>query len=462
MTRLPDEGQRIPFGLIDADSNGTVSKPELVDAFHRIFPSLSGEQLTALADTAFGVLEEKGLSMDRNSWAVAEGPVVAAAKGMDIGNAQITGSTPSGWASDINPSGNQVVGQSQIPLSPSNIQMPGYMPRNDLGVTGIPPYQYPVGMGSSPVNMSSPASRVLSGAVQVGEGWLKRIGKSIPIVGSLINGFDFIRDVGKATQTFGNPTKTFGEKVKAGADLLVHGAGALFGWVPGVGALTGTYDMVAGGLTAGGAVLDAARGRPWMSQMPPFNYNNGGYPNMYNMQYGTSSAAQMMMQTMPYMASAAMQGMQSMQYGGMQYPNAPYQSFYNPGFQQYPNYQMSGLNPALMPYMDLTNIRRGTPIDGVQGGIRAAFGMAEMFPGVGTLVNAGMAAWDVKNIIQSIGDPTRSTWQATKDLLFNVAGMFIPMVGGIHDMYTGGSRALAAATAPRMNLPMFQPQYPLY
>src|SRR5262245_50518302 len=138
--RLPDAGVRIPFGLIDVNGTGDISRSELAVALNRIFPSLTDQQCSVLSEQAFAV--GAGLYMNRDRWAMAEDGVLQSAKQLDLDNAVQRGTVPSGWTGQP-ASGQLVVGQNQIPLSPAELGG-GYLPRNDYAMTGYYPYQYPL------------------------------------------------------------------------------------------------------------------------------------------------------------------------------------------------------------------------------------------------------------------------------------------------------------------------------
>jgi hypothetical protein len=416
------------------------------------------------------------MHMDTAGWLVAEPVVLQAAAALDQQNMMANGVAPSGWlnATGIQTMPPAMIGQAQIPLPPSMYAGGGYMPRNDFGVTGYYPYQYPVGM---PPTMMPGMMRYedygTKAAKGAGRGLIGFL-KTIPLVGNVLNGIDFIRDIGKGLSTFANPTKTWGEKMKAGADLLFHGAGVL---VPQVGA---AYDMAQGAMRVGAAAIEGAMGPPW-ARLPPFNYNMGGYNNVYNMQHLNPMATNPFMfgrfpnyaQYPPYYGGQQFmpQWLTGQQFMPQPYPMLPY-GFdpYSSGYpmnRMYDPYMGSpygmgyGYNPAMY------DPKLGTPGDGVKGAVRTGIGALKMTPGLGNIINGIDFIRDIGKVIKSFSDPSVSFMKSASDLLFHGAGMLVPQIGGAYDMAQGTVRMGAAASNPWNRLPPwnfnpggYRPMYP--
>jgi hypothetical protein len=264
----------------------------------------------------------------------------------------------------------------------------------------------------------------------------------MPGVGNVINGIDFVRDIGKGLSTWGNPNKTFGEKLKASADLLFHGAGM---FVPQVG---GAYDMAQGAVRMGEGVMRMGGGafNPMMyggfnpGVLPPFNYAGAGIPNMYNMQYLNPPALNPYMfnqfpnySVYPPFAGANM-AFQPPWLGGQQYFNQPY---------------------PMTPYG--TGSTFGTPMDGMKGAVREGVGFMKMTPGIGNLMNGVDFVMDIGHMFSAArGNPNHSFMKSAADLLFHGVGMLVPQVGGAYDMAQGAVR-MGAAGMGAFNYGMLPP-----
>jgi hypothetical protein len=301
----------------------------------------------------------------------------------------------------------------------------------------MPGYETPVG------KMAKGAGRGLLGFL-----------KMIPIVGNIINGIDFIKDIPRAMQSFGNPNLTFMQKLKSGADLLFHGAGML---VPQVGA---SYDMAQGALRVAGGAIQSMEYGP-MAQLPTWQFNNAGFNPMYNMQYQNPMMSNPYAygqfpnysQYPSYPAGQAfqppwLQGNYNMPYPvvpygtpPMQYPMANYDPFMGSPYGYGYNPYMA--NPAM------TSPMFGTPQDGLAGMGRAALGATKMVPVLGNLINGFDFLRDIGHLGRAMrGDPSQSFMKSASDLLFHGVGMLIPQVGASYDIAQGTMRAGAAAMNP--------------
>jgi hypothetical protein len=150
-------------------------------------------------------------------------------------------------------------------MYPPHMMNQAFMP-NWLGPMSMFRQPFPM----MPYGMNAPMGTpqdAAKGAVRTGVGALKMM----PGVGNLLNGVDFVMDLGHlftGRQSF----------MKTAADLLFHGAGML---VPQVG---GAYDMAQGTIRmAAGRVMNPMMMSPFaMPHLPPFAFANGGFPPMYN------------------------------------------------------------------------------------------------------------------------------------------------------------------------------------
>src|SRR5206468_3480442 len=115
----------------------------------------------------------------------------------------------------LNDSGLRATGSALVGHHP----LDAFTARSDYSVSGYDPYQYPV--GRLPQQQHGALYNTATGA---GRGLLGFL-KMAPVVGNIINGFDFLLDLPKALRLVGNPTVPFQQKLKAGTDLLFHGAG---------------------------------------------------------------------------------------------------------------------------------------------------------------------------------------------------------------------------------------------
>ncbi len=455
--RSADGGPSMQFADVNTSGSGRISHNELEIALNSNFPDLSDQQAQLLTTGVFARLDQNGAHLDASAWQ-AVGPALSReAAGLEQSNIVNGGS---GWlnATGLPAVAPMMVGMQQIPLSPAMFPGAGYMPRNDFAMTGFNPYQYPMNMppmlnGRMPgmPGYETPIGQAAKGAGRGIIGFLKMM----PVVGNVLNGIDFIRDIGKGLSTWANPTKTFGEKIKSTADLLFHGAGM---FVPQVG---GAYDMAQGAVRVGEGMMRMGGGmgmgmgmgmRSPFGMLPPFNYAMNGLPNMY-----------------------AMQNLNPMAMNPL-------------AFNQFPNYSMyppfAGTNPAFMPsYLGgpgmfrqpfpmmpygagnmfgpgmMMNDRLGTPLDGIEGAVRTGVGAVKMAPGLGNILNGIDFIRDIGHLFSaSHGDPRHSFLKTAADLLFHGVGMIVPKVVGAYDMAQGSLRMGAAALNPMNHMnPMMNP-----
>jgi hypothetical protein len=281
-------------------------------------------------------------------------------------------------------------------------------------------------------SLDTPGQKMAKGA---GRGLLGFL-KTIPIVGNIINGIDFIKDIPKAFSTFSNPTKTFGEKLKAGADLLFHGAGMI---VPQVGA---AYDMAQGAVRVAGGAMEAMTRpgyrQPWAG-LPPYQFNTAGIPPLHNMQYGNYAPS-----VAPYMYN------QFPNYS--QYPAYPISQQFMPSWGQQ-MYAPSTPYP-IVPYG--TNLAQyGMQMRGYDPYAGAPYGTGynpyqQLAPGIGNIING-------IDFIRDLGQLAtgQQPLKNAADLLFHGIGMIVPQVGGAYDMAQGTVRAAAGGAG--FNYGMFPP-----
>jgi hypothetical protein len=169
---------------------------------------------------------------------------------------------PSFMPSYLNQSFNQPYPMMPYGMNPMASMIPNYDPF--MGAPygyGYNPYMNAGAMSpmlGSPQDGMAGAGRAMLGGV-----------KMIPGVGNIINGIDFIKDLGDMGRAMrGDPSKSF---MKEASDLLFHGVGML---VPQVG---GAYDMAQGTARMGAAAMNAFN--PMM--LPPFGFNPMSYPPVY-------------------------------------------------------------------------------------------------------------------------------------------------------------------------------------
>jgi hypothetical protein len=130
-----------------------------------------------------------------------------------------------------------------------------------------------MGMGMGMMGMNAPFGTPVDaakGGMRAGVGMMKMA----PGLGNLLNGVDFVMDIGHlftGRQSF----------MKTAADLLFHGAGML---VPQVG---GAYDMAQGTIRMAAGRMMSPFGMGigmgmGMGMLPPFAFNGMGIPPVYN------------------------------------------------------------------------------------------------------------------------------------------------------------------------------------
>src|SRR5581483_4501694 len=209
LARLDDNSTQIPFAAVD-DGNGLATRGNIEEALGRVFPQLTQGQAEALARDAFDSLPATSQGMDAGSWAKVLPSLMQSAAQIQSNNVSGT----SGWlsATGIAPQ-VPLIGQAQIPLAPAILPGATYFPRNDLAVTGYNPYQYPLGMPAPMLNGRMPGmpgyeTPIHQAATGAGRGILGFL-KMMPVVGNVINGIDFVRDIGKGLSTWRDPTRTF-------------------------------------------------------------------------------------------------------------------------------------------------------------------------------------------------------------------------------------------------------------
>ncbi|MBI3185994.1 MAG: hypothetical protein HYZ28_27985 [Myxococcales bacterium] len=392
--RLADTGGRIPFSSVDTNRSGRISRDEVVNAVRLNFPGLTDLESSAIGQKAFDA-STRGTYVDAKSWPQAERVILSEASTTLTDKAA---EAPGGWAA------RQQVRTGERPPPVVAPQAPYYQPRNDYSTTGYYPYQQPV-QDALAAETGRAAGRTLLGGL-----------KMIPVVGNILNGIDFIRDLGKAGATWLDPTRSFGEKLKAGTDLLFHGAGML---VPQVG---GAYDMAQGVARMGAA----AAARSQLNQLPPFQPDFGAYPPAYPMQYAPPAMGPGY--APPLYGPPAYDPLGTQQYGAPLYGRQAYGPDYAPplyGPQAYPPAEDQVAKKA------------------VTGGARAVVGALKMIPVVGNVLNGidflrdiGKAAVTWLNPFKSFGEKMK----VGADLLAHGAGVFVPQIGGVYDMVQGTAR----------------------
>lgn len=406
-TRLEDNGGRLPFKSVDTNGKGNISKEELTNAVRLNFPTLSDLEASAIAAKAFDAGSKNGKSVNSAGWQKAERVVLREAE-TSIADQQRLANAPGRWAA--RPPAEQPVDEQLPPVQtpPTGDQSNMYQPGNDSAVAGQPPYQAPA---VDPAAMGD----VKAAGKAIGRGLLGFL-KMLPVVGNILNGLDFVKDLGKGVATWLNPNKTAGEKLKAGADLLFHGLGMI---APQVG---GAYDLAQGAARLAGAALRADQRQS--TQLPPWQMDAGGYPPLAP----TEDADQA--------------------------PGEP--------SSQYPSTSTPGFNPANRPGASRNPGEDDPQLDvkgSLQGLARVGVGTLKMLPVVGNVLNGLDFVRDLGRVLKNVVTlhPLKAL-KAGADLLFHGAGMVVPQVGGAYDLAQGLVR-LAAATpsVPSWAQPQWQP-----
>jgi hypothetical protein len=390
--RLEENQGRMPFKQVDTNGKGAISKQELTNAVRLNFPTLTDLEASAIATKAFDAGSKNGKSVTSSGWKKAE-QVVLREAAISITDKQRLSETPGAWGT--RPMQPQ---QPQQPAMPADYRMTPppidesnmYQPQPDYGINNQPPYQAPPAI---------PESKAFKTGAAVGRG-LTGFLKMLPVVGNLINAYDFVKDIGKGVSTWLNPNKTFGEKLKAGADLLFHGAGMI---APQIG---GAYDIA-----QSAARLASIAGSPKnpAADLPPWQMDNGGYPPRYPMEYGNRPPVQQ--------------------------PAPPPQ-------YDYPQQNPYATNP---PYIPSESWAQPPAPQGdvdtkkaVGGMARMGVGALKMVPLLGNLLNGLDLLRDMGRVVKNVVTlhPLKAL-KAGADMLFHGAGVIVPQVGGAYDMAQG-------------------------
>lgn len=393
-------GSQIPFALVDHNRSGLIKHSELADTLHGLMPGLSKGEAKQVAEAVFKGLGNP-LQITPEQWPVAERLI------MDLANTALAPRAPAGW-------GRQ--GDIQMPMGDAFTTDPRAAQKSEM-------------------------SRPAKGAVRTGVGLLKQL----PVIGNILNGIDFVRDLGKLGGALLDPRKTTGDKLKAAADTLMHGIGII---APNVG---GAYDMMqgVGRMAMGKSTSDRLNDR--LKQLPSFNFDPGHYAPLAPMPYS-------MNQSYGYQQNPGYQHPLTWNQQPYQTPN--YLPHYgNPNMsmipsepwnmQRYPQYdygqQYGQVKPQYSPYFNpnAPDVRaiQSADKETLKGAARIGVGALKFVPILGNVLNGIDFVRGIGKLARSFVDPNISTMKAGADLLFHGIGIFANGVGASYDLVQGYSRA---------------------
>ena len=436
-----DAGNRLPFEALDTSRSGRIGLAELAAGVQRAFPGLTEGEASHVASAVFNTAQRGG-TIGRAEWTAAERMV------FDTANAVVQQ--------------RQAGPQAPTPWGAPTPNMPP--PLGDGFGTARPP-----AYGQQP---SVPLSEADKGAVRTAVGLFKQL----PVIGNILNGIDFIRDLGKVAGAFLDPRKSAGDKLKASTDLLFHGIGML---APNVG---GIYDMAQGAARATlGSKIPQFEGQT----LPPWQFDPGRYPpvtempNAWNAQAQQPNFNQGYQQPLSfpgndyssYMADYMRQldgnhlGVQPnpfWEYPQFQTPNFPYPQSY--GYPQLPSRWDKPLPPAFQTH-DVLNpspLQKQANTEVLKGGARMGVGVAKFVPVLGNVLNGIDFVRDIGKFAKSLVTPNTSTLKAGADLLFHGIGTIAPGIGAAYDVAQGAGRIMTNDTSRASVQQKYLQQLPEY
>lgn len=396
-------GSRIPFEMADRNGNGTIKSSEMANLAQQLFPALTNSEARQVGREVNARLGNPVL-ITRGEWPIAEEMMLG------LANQALATRAPAGWG---------------------NVGSGIAIPNRD----GFVDPRY----GSMPMH-SPELTRPERGAIRASFGLLKQI----PILGNILNGADFLRDLAKMGGALLDPRKSMGDVMKAGADALFHGIGAIP--LPGLTNIAGGYDVIQGGARAvmGPSVEDR------LKALPAFDFNPGQFSPIHPMPNVFRNNGMPHMND-PRWSHELNPGFQrQLPWGGHTFamPNylphfdnrlnrIPFENWAMPRYQQFP-WDGSLLHP-MSPEARAVD---AADKEMLKGAGRVVMGTAKMLPIplLGNVLNGIDFLRDIWKLGKSIGDPTMSTTKAAADLLFHGVGIFAASVGGAYDLAQGAAR----------------------